>query len=521
MPTGQPAHRYVVPDPASNQAIQDLYDRVAALANPAPAAPAPAAISTTVAVAQTVVSITGATGTAANPQYALIPRLPLLPSNNPSMGAPYAQNGILIEVNSQFWRYAGAPTYAWEEAGTATAILADTHANRVANYSPATYPNALFLESDTLLLLESNSIIWRTIAGIVRDTHANRLSMWPSVQFSAGTAFYETDRTAAYISATSSGTVTTTGTSVAWVSGDHFINTGTGFTTAQWPAGTAIIINGVSYPLASIASDIALTLSASAGIQTGVAYSVVSGKWIYQSGTFSSALANLPTDLGENDTTLVSGKVSLGFKFFENDTYFHQLQWNVSAWQRGPDDPEHSDIFQYFGSAPTDGGWAPCDGSTGVKYLKYDGTLGTRDLPNTNGTAAFPKASAAYSATIHSATAPTLAMNSYTPAGTISALTFTGSTLTPSGTVSSGFTGSPQTFTTLPALAGAGINAFIAPNPYTPAGFVISTFTGTPFTPAGTVSTPTFAGTPAILTGVISLPADPVAWFAAILMYRQ
>jgi hypothetical protein len=158
-----------------------------------------------------------------------------------------------------------------------------------------------------------------------------------------------------------------------------------------------------------------------------------------------------------------------------------------------------------------------------VAYLKYDGTTGTRDLPNTVGTAAYARAASAYSATITAAALPTLTMNSYTPAGTNSAPAFTGSTFTPAGTVSSFFSGTPINFsTTLFKTDAAGTAAVDATNtPYTPAGTVTSGFTGFGGTPAGSVSAPTFTGTPAVLTGTIALPNDPVAHFSAILMYRQ
>ncbi len=423
-------------------AVSDIYDKVAQL-SAQDALKSPSTSTTTTVANTTVIDITGASGQASGPQYAFVPNLSLVPSNNPAQGAPYSVDGLLIQVNDQFWRYSGSPVYQWQLAGSATAILVDTHANRVTNYPAAMYPDALFLESDTLLLLQSNSLIWRTIAGTVQDTHANRLTNWPSVQFSTGTVFAETDRTAKYVVANAAGTVNTTvsGTTytVTWQTGNHFINTGTGFTAAQWPAGTPIVINGVAYTVKAISSNTSLTLNSSAGVQTAVNYSVASGRWVYQSGQYCAALGSVPTDLGENDTTLISSEVAYGFLFFENATYFHQVQWNVSAWQRGPEDLDRADTFVMFGAAPSEPGWNVCDGST-QNFFNYanPSSPGSRVLPNL-ASGAYAKAAGSYSATVTAAALPTFAgvasgstnvLNTggvtavvpgpFTPAGTIS-----------------------------------------------------------------------------------------------------
>lgn len=73
--------------------------------------------------------------------------------------------------------------------------------------------------------------------------------------------------------ANASGTVTTSGTAVTWVSGPKFMggwaaNLGSGLSTA-------IVINGVSYNIASVTSETALVLTATAGVQSSpVSYSV-------------------------------------------------------------------------------------------------------------------------------------------------------------------------------------------------------------------------------------------------------
>jgi hypothetical protein len=64
------------------------------------------------------------------------------------------------------------------------------------------------------------------------------------------------------------GTVTTSSTTVTWVSGTQFVTGG------AW-VGLTITINGVGYVISSVSSATSLTLTASAGTQTAVAYSVV------------------------------------------------------------------------------------------------------------------------------------------------------------------------------------------------------------------------------------------------------
>lgn len=62
-----------------------------------------------------------------------------------------------------------------------------------------------------------------------------------------------------------SGTVDTSGVNVTYVSGDNF---------AGQTAGTPMVINGVTYTIQSRTSDTAIVLTASAGVQSGVAYSI-------------------------------------------------------------------------------------------------------------------------------------------------------------------------------------------------------------------------------------------------------
>ncbi len=76
--------------------------------------------------------------------------------------------------------------------------------------------------------------------------------------------YYGVDTT--WYSGTNTGTVSTNGTSVVWASGKAFQTNG------SWTGGT-IVISGGSYKIASVQSPYSLTLTESAGVHTGVAYS--------------------------------------------------------------------------------------------------------------------------------------------------------------------------------------------------------------------------------------------------------
>jgi hypothetical protein len=64
---------------------------------------------------------------------------------------------------------------------------------------------------------------------------------------------------------TSTGTVDTNGTRVDRITGDYF--------DVYWATGSGITINGVDYTIAYVGGPTALTLTTSAGVQTGVSYS--------------------------------------------------------------------------------------------------------------------------------------------------------------------------------------------------------------------------------------------------------
>lgn len=194
-----PANRFIQPTP---QTISDLYDKVNLLLSErtvAPAAPTPNPAPTPDRAAS--VSTSTVTPSApVGPQFALIPILSVLPSNNPTQGAPYAQNELMIIVNDQFWEYIGSPTYQWQQVGTATVLLSDTAAN-LHNYAAATYPGALFFETDTITLLRSNGTNWIAISGGV-DEAAIAKAEWLTV---TGTANAIIGTTATAITALAAG----------------------------------------------------------------------------------------------------------------------------------------------------------------------------------------------------------------------------------------------------------------------------------------------------------------------------
>lgn len=190
-----------------------------------------------------------------------------------------------------------------------------------------------------------------------------------SYQFGTGVGFYETDRTVSYITATSSGTLNTTGTAVAWVSGDKF--------DTNW-VGATITINNVAYVIAAVASTIALTLATTAGNQAGVAFSVSGGKWLWVGGSFSrtqTQLSALTATLGVNDT---------GFIVPVTD-YHHTLVWNGTALAFAEGDGSgHVVMGKPDGTAPNGGLWGLCDG-TAYTVLKGDGTTSSVTTQNLTG----------------------------------------------------------------------------------------------------------------------------------------
>jgi hypothetical protein len=375
-------------------AFADIYDKLHSLlpaTTAATAAATPATQSTTTTSASTITVLSGGSGgSSGTSPYTNVPKLTTLPDNNPVIGAPYAVDGVLVFVNGVLYRYSGDPTYKWSIV--AAALIEGTHASRVASYPAASYGATLFYETNTGLLLISDGTNWIYVSGTMSDTHANRVANWPSVQFPVGTLFLESDRNVTYIATTASGTVTTAGTAVTLVSGDHFVNSAAGFNAAQWPAGTPIVINGVTYTVSSVTNASALVLTATAGVQVGVAYSCVSGRWVYSKGEYSTTLANLPTDLGENGYNAFTGFLFYATDYLRRWEYASTGAAPASAspgWKRERNDiPMGQVTILPFGPGQYSAGWALCDGSA-VTVTRDDATSTSVTAPNLVG--AYPK----------------------------------------------------------------------------------------------------------------------------------
>lgn len=220
-----------------------------------------------------------------------------------------------------------------------------------------------------------------------------------------------------------------------------------------------------------------------------VYYQLVNSAFIYTAGKMSSALANIPGDLGSNDA---------GFLFYATD-YQHTYYWDGAVWSYAPGD-EGSGFIRHFTVAPRSGKWQKLDGSTGITESLANGTtalvafsgLAAGAVPDLIGTPTYLRFNTTCTgvvvlansptfvgspATLTGTVASTLAMNSYTPAGTNSGPIFTGTAVTITNAA----------FTTIGTTA-------------------LTSFGGstTTYTPQGLVSAPVFAGTPATLTGVVT-----------------
>ena len=314
----------------------------------------------------------------------------------------------------------------------------------------------------------------------------------------------------------------------------RFSGTGGGASTSQvqpgvWQPTSGVILEGThaqrlaNYPAANYAPGTMFYET-----DTTITYIVYSGNWVYQSGIYyiaQSAIAYYAATLGAHDTGVLISVTD----------FAHTLEWGGSSFGWGPDgDDGVGDIRgKLIDPSPTTG-WHLCDGTAGVKYLKSDGTTGTITLPDLVTNPAYLKFGSPASAMINAPVAPSLTMDSYTPAGTISSPlvmnpytpagtistpTLSMNSYTPSGTVSQPtFTGNLNT-TSAPAGTisfdpGAATPVSAASithnHTVTPSGTVSQpTFTGNAATLTGTISTPTFTGTPATLTGTISTTGEP------------
>jgi hypothetical protein len=112
---------------------------------------------------QLPLSITGLPGVAAQPQIAGIPRLSVLPSSG-----PFAQlNGVVAVGNVLYGNqapFSSGSSPAWNPFNTA--LVEDTHAHRISNYTPPPSNNTLYYETDTTVSYLSVSGFWNYFSGI-------------------------------------------------------------------------------------------------------------------------------------------------------------------------------------------------------------------------------------------------------------------------------------------------------------------------------------------------------------------
>lgn len=208
-------------------------------------------------------------------------------------------------------------------------------------------------------------------------------------------------------------------------------------------------------------------------------------------------------------------------KFVYVTDYYHMLAWDGTEFSFADGGSNYytvADENPAIGGTASGGGWLAVDGSETVNFLQVNGKLGTRNLADTVGNPSYLKVGTGTGA-LNSPVAPTLTMNSYTPAGVISIPLLTMNSYTPAGTNSAptltmnsytpaGSVSAPVFTGTASGTTGATAGVVnVVPAPYTPAGTNSApTFTGTPATLTGAVSAPVFTGTPAVLTGTISRP---------------
>ena len=309
----------------------------------------------------------------------------------------------------------------------ALGTMRDSYANRPTDVG--TYDSGfLFYATDKQLTYRWSGTAWSIVSNfqpVIQDTHANRLTNFPSTFYPTGTTFWETDRTVSYINQDATGTLTATGTTtVTWVSGDKF-DAGT-----NWE-GKTITINGVEHTVATTTSTTQLVTSSVVAAGVGVDFTVASGKWQYASGQFNCQQANLPADLLSSDDGFLAGVINFN----------HVLLWGEGSlawgWAQGESGGGYIQGFAVDPSPTT--GWALCSGTLGVTYLKFDGTTGTLNLPNLTGTAGYAKLGTPYTGTVDAAVAPLI----------------TGSVASGTAVFAAGATGNSVTGASIPADTGA------------------------------------------------------------------
>lgn len=118
--------------------------------------------------------MTGLIGVLATPQRAGVPAYTTIPP----LVDPNSQDGALASVNGILYRFSQTPSPgAWSPQAAEAAVIFDTHANRLANYSPANYAlGILFFETDRLVvyIVQSVSSVkkWKYLGGVMQSTQS-------------------------------------------------------------------------------------------------------------------------------------------------------------------------------------------------------------------------------------------------------------------------------------------------------------------------------------------------------------
>lgn len=86
----QPFTRLIHPDPVTNRLVQDLYDKIASVSQPAVAPVAPVSVP--------VIQPKTTQGSVVSGLFT-VPSLTAVPSNNPTTGFPYSQDGVVIQFS--------------------------------------------------------------------------------------------------------------------------------------------------------------------------------------------------------------------------------------------------------------------------------------------------------------------------------------------------------------------------------------------------------------------------------------
>lgn len=272
----------------------------------------------------------------------------------------------------------------------------------------------LFYATDKFLLYRWSGSSWGVVSEyqpIIQDTHAKRISDFPSTFYPTGTEFWETDRTVLYVCQDVVGTLTAVGTTTqTWVSGDKF------GITADW-AGKTLTVGGINYTIASVTDPTHVVTTATIPAAVGVDFSVASGKWQYATGQFVCQQATIPADLLSSDDGFLAAVQNHG----------HILIWQESslAWTWAPGDDGSGYIKTFAVDPSPTTGWKLCNGGN-TTYLKSDGTTVAFTTPDLTGNESYLKLGASYAGTIDPPVIPLISGTTASGNAAISAPTDTG-----------------------------------------------------------------------------------------------